>query len=129
MPSPSESWYLIRVLIRALVLGCWNLVLNSLLLWRCLHNCQNCYYIRVPISFMFNHIYIYYLKHVQRLPILGVDLSDWFSGKASSIVDDIFYHTAKVGLCVKSPQFSLGILKRFYYVVLIRTLFKTSKNY
>jgi hypothetical protein len=26
-----------------------------------LHNCQNCYYIRVPISFMFNHIYIYNL--------------------------------------------------------------------
>jgi hypothetical protein len=91
-----------------------------------LHNCQNCYYIRVSISFMFNHIYIIYLKHVQRLPVLGVDLSDWLSGKASSTFDDIFYHTiAKVGLCVKSPQFSLGILKRLYYVVLVRILFKT----
>jgi hypothetical protein len=75
-----------------------------------LHKCRNCYYIRVLISVMFNHIYIIYLKHVQRLPVLGVDLSDWLSGKTSSIVDDIFYHTiAKVGLCVKSPQFSLGI--------------------
>lgn len=91
MPSPNEScWYIIRVLIRALVLGCWNLVLNSLLLWWC-------YIIAKTVTilgYLYHScliIYIYiiiYLKHVQRLPVLDLDLSDSLGGKEGSIVDE-----------------------------------------
>jgi hypothetical protein len=99
-----------------------------------LHNCQNWYYIRVPISFMFNHIYIYI--YIYNLPQTCSKASS-FGCRFEWLIRwerrfnswwYICYHTiAKVGLCVKSPQFHLGNFKRFYYVVLMGTLFKLKK--